>query len=117
MYQYAGRQEIRELTIKCEEIIKRIQNEVREYFTFDVAVLVEDNSGCYHKLVFDRQSGRYFWNQIKGSIDFANKFKEIKDAGIWPNFKDRYLQLKNLYLQRGEEISSFSVFLETLNEF
>ena len=45
------------------------------------------------------------------------KIQAIKENGEWDNFKDRYLELKNMHLRRGDGVKSFSIFLEALNEF
>ncbi len=87
------------------------------YFSFDVAVLKEGNNGNYYKLIYDKHSNRYIWNEVKLSKDYMVKFKAIKDEGYWPQFKIRYLELKNMHLRRNDEIKSFSIFLETINEF
>jgi len=85
-------------------------------FSFDVAIIVEDNNGTFHRITFDKSTSRYFWNEIKQSRDYLAKFQQIKSE-YWIEFKERYLELKNIHLKRGVHMKSFSVFLETLNEF
>ena len=36
---------------------------------------------------------------------------------LFPQFKERYLELKNMHLRQQDDVKSFSIFLETLNEF
>lgn len=86
-------------------------------FSFDVAIMIEGNNGNLYKLIFDKISGRYLWNEVRKTKDYSAKFKSIKDEGYWNDFKERYLYNKNLHLTRNEETPSFSVFLETLNEY
>ena len=63
-----------------------------------------------------RNTNRYIWNRVKNSNNYFERFQKIKQSGKWKQFKERYLKLKNMHLRRGEEIKSFSIFLETLNE-
>lgn len=86
-------------------------------FSFDVAIMIEGNNGNLYKLIFDKTSGRYLWNEVRKTKNYGVKFKRIKEEGYWEDFKERYLNNKNLHLKRNEEIPSFSVFLETLNEY
>ena len=86
-------------------------------FSFDVAIMIEGNNGNLYKLIFDKISGRYLWNEVRKTKNYSAKFKRIKEEGYWEDFKERYLYNKNLHLTRNEETPSFSVFLETLNEY
>ena len=45
------------------------------------------------------------------------RFLTIKRAGLFKQFKKRYLDLKNHHDKRRDDIQSFSIFLETLNDF
>ena len=89
----------------------------RRTFSFDVAIYVEGDNGYLYRLIHDKYSQRYIWNQVPQSCDFEYKLQEIKENGEWQEFKDRYLDLKNMHLRRNDNIKSFSIFLETLNEF
>ena len=86
-------------------------------FSFDVAIIVEGDDGYFYRLTHDKRTGRYIWNQVKQSANYFERFIEIKDRGYWMDFKQRYLELKNIHLRRQDGIKSFSIFLETLNEF
>ena len=86
-------------------------------FSFDVAIIVEGDDGYFYRLTNDKNSNHYIWNRVPSSKDYFEKFQWIKKQGYWKIFKDRYLELKNMHLKRGEDIKSFSIFLETLNEF
>lgn len=85
-------------------------------FSFDVAIIVEGNDGCFYRLTNDKVSGRYIWNRVKNSVDYFEKYQQIKEKGLFPKFKQRYLDLKNMHLSRQDGVKSFSIFLETLNE-
>ena len=96
--------------------VKLIRNN-KLHFSFDVAIVVEGDDGLFYRLINDKTTGRYIWNQVPQSCDFEYKLQEIKENGEWQDFKDRYLDLKNMHLRRNDNIKSFSIFLETLNEF
>ena len=86
-------------------------------FSFDVAIIVEGDDGYFYRLINDKNTGRYIWNQVAHSKNYLGKFKALKERGYWMDFKRRYLELKNLHLKRQDGVKSFSIFLETLNEF
>lgn len=86
-------------------------------FSFDVAILAEGNNGNFFKLVFDKTTGSYLWNEIPQTKDYFRRYQMIKETGHFEQFRQRYLELKNIHLSRNDGIKSFSIFLETLNEF
>lgn len=96
--------------------IKKIE-ENHLNFSFDVAILIEDNDGTYFRLTFDKKSNQYLWNQVPQSKDYIVLVNEIKKNHEWQKFKLRYLELKNNHLSKKDNNGSFSIFLETLNEF
>ena len=95
----------------------KIVHDKRLRFSFDVAIIVEGDDGFFYRLTNDKNSGRYIWNRVKNSGNYLKKYQQIKKGGYFPQFKERYLELKNMHLRRQDEIKSFSIFLETLNEF
>ncbi len=90
---------------------------VKRTFSFDVAIYVEADNGYMYKLINDKNTGRYIWNQLPKSKKYEEKMQAIKENGEWENFKYTYLELKNKYLRSGNNVKSFSVFLEALNKF
>lgn len=86
-------------------------------FSFDVAIIVEGDDGYFYRLINDKKTNRYIWNQVKQSANYFERFKAVKQDGDWMEFKRRYLELKNIHLRRQDGVKSFSIFLETLNEF
>ena len=88
----------------------------RLFFSFDVAIMCEGNNGNYYKIVYDKHSGRYLWNEVKSSRGYQEKMTVLKRIGKWPEIKDLYLYKKNMHLRNGDNIVSFSILLETLNE-
>ncbi len=95
---------------------KLIRNNKIE-FSFDVAIMVEGDDGYFYRLIHDKGTNRYIWNQVKQSANYFERFKAVKENGYWMAFKRRYLELKNIYLSKQDRRKSFSIFLETLNEF
>ena len=90
---------------------------IKRTFSFDVAIYVEADNGYMYKLINDKNTGRYIWNQVPKSKNYEDKMQAIKENGEWEDFKYRYLELKNIYLRRNDDVKSFSIFLEALNEF
>ena len=85
-------------------------------FSFDAAIIIEGNDGYFYRLTNDKVSGRYIWNRVKNSANYFEKYQHIKEKGLFPKFKQRYLELKNRHLSKQDGVKSFSIFLETLNE-
>ena len=98
-------------------ITAKLIHKNRVKFSFDVAIIVEGDDGYFYRLTNDKNTGRYIWNQVKQSSNYLDKFKALKQRGYWIQFKERYLELKNQHLRRQDDVKSFSIFLETLNEF
>ncbi len=96
--------------------VKIIRNNRLE-FSFDVAIIVEGDDGFFYRLTNDKNSGRYIWNRVKNSSNYFERYLQVKKAGQFSRFKERYLKLKNMHLSRQVGVKSFSIFLETLNEF
>lgn len=96
--------------------LKKIQNG-KLSFSFDCAILVECDNGYMYKLITNKKKNICIWNQTPKSKDYKYRFEMIKKNNLWLEFKNRYLELKNLHLTRNDNTSSFSIFLETLNEF
>lgn len=97
-------------------ITSRLVRNNRLYFSFDVAILCEGNNGNYYKIIYDKHSDRYLWNEVKSSRGYQDKMTALKRNGKWLEIKDVYLNKKNMYLCRNDERTSFSILLETLNE-
>lgn len=98
------------LTVSITDGKKRI-------FSFDVAIYVEADNGYMYRLINDKNTGKYIWNQVPKSKNYEDKIQAIKENGEWEDFKERYLKLKNMHLRRKDGVKSFSIFLEALNEF
>lgn len=112
-----GRHKVRNATsVLKNEIIEKD----KLVFKFDVAILVKADDDCYYKIIADKNFNppRYLWNKVKDSKNYLERYslikQQLKDFGT---FKDRYLELKNIHISRNDGVESFSVFLETLNEF
>ena len=95
---------------------KLIRNDKIE-FSFDVAIIVEGDDGYFYRLTHDKRTNRYIWNQVANSKNYFAKFKAIKENDYWMEFKQRYLKNKDRHLSNQDGVKSFSIFLETLNEF
>ena len=86
------------------------------YFSFDAAILHEGNNGNYYKIVHNKSTGLYYWNEIKDSLGYQTKINELKKAKKWNLVRKRYLQLKNIYLSDQKNIPSFSILIQAMNE-
>ena len=94
-------------------------------FSFDVAILRRDRNGKYMRLIRNKNAivsicggaDLYTWNEVPSSHNVREKADKIKKAGKWQDVRDRYADLKNLYLTSWERNKpSFIVYVETVNE-
>ena len=90
---------------------------LKRTFSFDVAIYIEADNGYMYRIINDRKTGRYIWNQVPKSRNYEERIQAIREKGYWEDFKTRYLELKNIHQSRCQKNKSFSIFLETLNEF
>lgn len=104
---------------KVSDSTSVITNKVIEHgklaFKFDVAIVIKANDDSYYRLINDKPTGRYLWNEAKHSKHYLERYRAIKERRLFQVFKNRYLELKNLHA--NDDVKSFSVFLETLHEF
>lgn len=86
-------------------------------FSFDVAIMQENENGYLEKIIFDKKYNRYIWNQVKDSKDLNDKVLLVKQRLGWNAVRERYLDLKNDSLSNNDETKSFSIFIQVINEF
>lgn len=101
------------------------ENEPNVKFSFDVAIVARNDKGTYMRLVHNKNailtwngySNQYTWNEVPSSHNVKEKADKIKKAGQWLLVRNRYVELKNLYLQRQtKDKPSFIVYVEAVNE-
>lgn len=97
-------------------ITSKLVYDNRLYFSFDVAILCEGYNGNYLKITQNKKTSQYYWSEIKSSRNYKSKMNALKKLGVWNEVRNLYLSKKNMHLSRQDEIASFSVLLETLNE-
>lgn len=90
----------------------------KKVFSFDVAILAKNTNGEYCRLIHEKTFfERFYWNQIPSSHNVYDKADELKQYGWWEDVQDKYVELKNLYLQRRDyNHPSFIVFVEAVNQ-
>lgn len=91
-------------------------------FSFDVAIVAQNDNGNYLRLVHNKNAwglgfDQYTWNEIPSSYDVKEKAKALKVAGLWEKVRSRYLELKNTYLIFPDKNHpSFVVYVESVNQ-
>lgn len=92
-------------------------------FSFDVAIVMANSNGTLCRLIHNKNAsgfgpgGQYTWNEVPGSRGVGAKATKIRTAGKWSMVRDRYVERKNLYLERGDrDHPSFIVYIEVVNE-
>ena len=86
-------------------------------FSFDVAIIKKNPNGNYMRLIHNKPWNQYTWNEVPRSHQVKDKADELKEAGLWQEVRDRYLEMKNMYLSwQDHNHSSFVVYVEAVNE-
>ena len=86
-------------------------------FSFDVAIIKKNPNGNYMRLVHNKPWNQYTWNEVPRSHQVKDKADELKEAGLWQEVRDRYLEKKNMYLSwQDRNHPSFVVYVEAVNE-
>ena len=81
-------------------------------FSFDIAIMYEENDGFFYKIVFDKPRQSYYWNKVRNSKKIEEKFLKLKRDGYFQEIKKLYLNKKNTTKNKA----SFSLLLEVVNE-
>ena len=91
-------------------------------FSMDLGIVREnDETKKMMRLVHFKtgfiQADQYSWEEIPDSDSVKAKEEAIKKAGCWVEVRDRYLELKNMYLRNMDYYHpSYVVYIETINE-
>lgn len=84
-------------------------------FSFDLSILVKTPSG-YYRLIFDKSHFQYIWNKQRNTEDLENHVLWIHKYRHWNELRELYLQKKNENLKAGKSLSSFAIYIESVNE-
>ena len=91
-------------------------------FSMDLGIVREnDQTKKMMRLVHFKtgsiQTDQYSWEEIPDSDSVKAKEEAIKKAGGWVEVRDRYLELKNMYLRSGDyDHPSYIVYVEAVNQ-
>lgn len=91
-------------------------------FSMDLGIVREnDETKKMMRLVHFKtgfiQADQYSWEEIPDSDSVKAKEEAIKKAGCWVEVRDRYLELKNMYLRNMDyDHLSYVVYIEAINE-
>lgn len=86
-------------------------------FSFDVAIMQKNIDGSLERIIFDKNTGNYIWNIVKQSGNLYEKANTVKKNCDWNDVRNKYLELKNCYQSRNQDIKSFAIFAMVVNEF
>ena len=88
------------------------------FFSFDIAILVQNQNGTFMRMIHDKYLNRYYWTEVPNSKDVYDKFEKLKEHKWWNDIRETYLNKKSMYLRRidREQHPSFNIFVETVNE-
>lgn len=102
--------------------ILHFTDEPQVQFSFDIAIVKKNNSGTMCRLIHNKNAwglgqDQYTWCEVPSSRDVFDKAKSLKDAGLWLSVRNRYVDLKNYYLEMKDfNHPSYVVYVETINE-
>ena len=91
-------------------------------FKFDVAIVKRNSKGSLCKMVHNKNAwgygnDQYTWTEIPDSHDVSQKARRIKSEGLWLEVRERYVDLKTMYLSRQDKNHpSVIVYVEAVNQ-
>ena len=107
----------------CLTAILHFEDTPKVEFSFDVAIVTKNKNGNDMRLIHNKNFGifmsadQYTWNEVPNSCKVRKKALELKKKGMWQEVRNRYLELKNMYLYRHDnDHPSFVVYVEAVNE-
>ena len=77
-------------------------------FSFDVAIVTKNENGDYMRLIHNKGlillngHEQFTWNEVKKSNRIKDRVDALKHEHLWLEVRDRYLELKNMYLRRND---------------
>ena len=95
-----------------------LQSGTNTLFKFDLAIIGDNGNGNLCRLIHDKHSfpERFFWNEVPNSHNIKAKVNAIKQAKKWLEVREKYKDLKNLYLSRHDyNHPSFICYIEAVN--
>lgn len=99
------------------------KGEPNKRFSFDIAIVTKNSNGTLCRLIHNKnqhsfgKQGQYTWCEVPNSHNVLEKSKKIKNKNGWLKVRDRYVELKNLYLRRNDHNHpSFIVYVEAVNQ-
>ncbi len=104
------------LTAKCKEPKKGNYT----LFSMDVCIVRIDEEGQEYRLIHQKTGFAkydwYHWDQTPNAKEIRKKADAIKKAGKWAEVRERYLDIKNNYLNRNDhDHPSFVCYIEAVN--
>lgn len=111
----------------CQDSTSVLTTEYREFkegnhtpFSIDVCIVRIDEEDKKYRLIHQKTSfakyDRYHWDQTPNAKGIRKKADEIKKAGKWAEVRERYLDIKNNYLNRSDhDHPSFVCYIEAVN--
>ncbi|WP_297017256.1 hypothetical protein [uncultured Dialister sp.] len=93
----------------------RYQEKGTIIFSLDVAIHMRKEKGI-SRLIHDKEGDRFLWNFIPHTEQRAGRLSKIHEMGLWPAFRERYLQKKNDDIRKGLHTASFIIYTQTINE-
>lgn len=106
----------------CLTALLRFNDSPNVEFSFDVAIIAKNQNGNYMRLIHNKNAflvgeDQYTWNEVPHSKNVKEKADVLKENGFWNAVRDRYVELKNVYLSRQDRNHpSFVVYVEAVNE-
>lgn len=106
----------------CLTALLHFDDEPSVKFRFDVAIVKRNSNGTLCRLLHNKNAfgfgnDQYVWNEVRNSHDIAQKAQQIKLEGLWLEVRERYIELKNMYLlHHDKNHPSFIVYVEAVNQ-
>lgn len=93
------------------------RNNPQIQFSFDIAILAKNKQGDWCRLIHNKHSNQFTWNEVPSSHNVHSKVQTLKSHHLWEKVRNYYLDLKNKYLQSNDNNHpSFIIYVEAVNQ-
>lgn len=88
----------------------------KELFHFDLGLIRNVKDGESYRLINDKNSDAYIWNQVFDTRLLHTRAEAIHKRGRWNNLRKAYLDMKNMYLKEQRQTPSYEIYAEAVNQ-
>lgn len=88
-------------------------------FSIDLAIVKQNDNETWERLIHEKtgfaSDDKYYWNLVQNSAKIRERAQKLKQGGHWNTVREKYLHIKDNYLQKNDHHPSFVCYIEAVN--